>query len=148
MNFCERNQLVDAIRSRNPSPEKLAALNQTIAQNGASQLVHELICQEKASGRNEEDAASETMLHLEWLADLACPLACALMVHLLPIVDDSFDHDVWDGIGLWICHNPSEEVARQLRLIAASESDAQAKNNYEGLAEFVENKLKEKSPGD
>ena len=35
-----------------------------------------------------------------------------------------------------------------LALIAASESDAQAKNNYEGLAEFVENKLKEKSPGD
>jgi len=149
MNVDEQNrfQLVDAIRSRNLSPADLDALNSIVAQNGPSQLVGDLICKEKASGKNEDDAVSETMLHLEWLAEIALSLACVLMVHLLPIAGRSFDHDVGDSIGLWICHNPSKEVARQLRLMADAETELQTKKNYEGLAEFVENTLRGESPG-
>ncbi|HWC58804.1 MAG TPA: hypothetical protein VHC44_03850 [Verrucomicrobiae bacterium] len=149
MNVDRQNylQLVDAIRSRNLSKENLDALNSIIAQNGSPQLVDDLVCKEKAVGRDEEDAVSETMRHLESLADTALSLACVLMVHLLPIAGCSFDHDVFDSVGLWICNNPSEELAHQLRLIASAETDSQAKKNYEGLAEFVENAQKGKSPG-
>jgi hypothetical protein len=140
-------QLVDAIRSRNLSLENLDSLNSIVAQNGAPQLVDDLICKEKAAGRDEEDAVSETMLHLEWLADIARSLACVLMVHLLPIAGCLFDHDVGDSIGLWICHNPSVELAHHLRLIAASETHPKARKKYEGLAGFIENISKGKSPG-
>ena len=149
MNVDKQNnfQLVDAIQSRNLSPEKLDALNSIVAQNGSSQLVDDLICKEKAAGRNEENAISETMLHLESLGDTAPLLACVLMAHLSPIASRLFMHDICDSIGLWISHYPSDEIARQLRLIAASQTNPRAREKYEGLAEFVKNAQKGKSPG-
>jgi hypothetical protein len=140
--------LVDAIRSRKLSQEKLDALNSIVARNGSSFLVDDLISKEKAAGRNEEDAVSKTMLHLESLGDTAPVLACVLMAHLLPIAGRLFMHDICDSIGLWIFHHPSDELARQLRLIAASQTNPGVRKNYERLAESIDNGQKGKSPGD
>jgi hypothetical protein len=98
MNLDKQNhfKLIDAIRSEKLSQEDLDALSSIVSQNGSPQLVDELICNEKAAGRSEEDAVSETMLHVEALADAASFLACILMVHLLPIASCLLMHDVYE----------------------------------------------------
>lgn len=134
--------LVDAIREERVSAENLDSLNRIIAENGSAQLVDALICSEKAAGKNEDDAVSETMRHLESLADITPSLACLLMVHLLPISSRLLLDDIFNGIELWIHHHPSHELARQLKLLAAAETNPGGRTSYSDFAEFIESTLK------
>jgi hypothetical protein len=147
MNADEQNrfQLVDAIRSRNVSQENLDSLIHIVTQNGSPQLVDDLICKEKAAGRNEDDAVSETMLHLESLGDTVPFLACVFMAHLSPIAGRLLLHDISDGIALWIAEFPSDELARQLRLIAASQTHPRAKKSMKGWQSSLK-MLKKENP--
>lgn len=140
MNFpkIDINTATESILKRDFAQGALDVLNAIVNQQCSSQLVAELIRREQAIGKNEDDAVSETMLHLEALGSAAPVVACVLMARLWSIAGEHFMHDVCDRIDLWISNCNSPNLLSQLKLLASSESDVDLRRHYE---QWVQSKI-------
>ena len=129
----EPAQVVDAILGGSVAPKALDLLARMIEDGDAAQLLSVLVSRCRASSKSEEEAVSQSMLKLEQLARSSRPLACMMMVHLLPIASGLMMHDVFDAIGLWISDCKSEKLTEYLKLMARSSDDPDMKRHYEWL---------------
>ena len=143
----ELSRTAEAISDGDFAQGSIALLNKIVVEDAASHLVAKLVQNERRNCKTEEDAVSNVMLHLESLGNSFPLLACVLMAHLWPLAAGGlFLHEVCDAIDLWIQGCDSPELARQIKLIAASEADPDTRRHYQQWLQFKETSQRTDGP--